>query len=151
MLPEPVFLDTSFILALLDVKDKWHQSAQKIIASLDDNMVAVVGDAIIAETVSTAAKRIRERRKFKREEKEKLFVEFVENLKKFCLECEQIPLFSYAEKYFDSIVEDVAKNKGRLNFNDMLIINACRSLEIKKILTFDRDFAEYMEIVSCNS
>jgi len=36
----------------------------KIIASLDDNTVAVVGDAIIAETISTAAKRIRERKKF---------------------------------------------------------------------------------------
>jgi len=151
MLPEPVFLDTSFILALLDTKDKWHQTAQKIIASLDDNTVAVVGDAIIAETISTAAKRIRERRKFKQEEKEKLFIEFVENLKQFCLECEQIPLFSYAEKYFDSIVKDIIQTKGKLNFNDMLIINACRSLEIKKILTFDNDFAEYMEIIRHNS
>jgi len=148
MPPEPVFLDTSFILALLDAKDKWHQTAQEIIASLDENTVAVVGDAIIAETISTAAKRIRERKKFKPEEKEKLFVEFVKNLKKFCSECEQIPLFSYAEKYFDSIVEDIVKNKGRLNFNDMLIINACRSLEIKRILTFDKDFSEYMEIVN---
>ncbi len=34
MLPEPVFLDTSFILALLDTKDKWHQTARKIITSL---------------------------------------------------------------------------------------------------------------------
>jgi len=31
MLPEPVFLDTSFILALLDMKDKWHQTAQKLL------------------------------------------------------------------------------------------------------------------------
>ena len=151
MLPEPVFLDTSFILALLDTKDKWHKTAQKIITSLDDNTVAVIGDAIIAETISTAAKRIRERKRFKQEEKEKLFIEFVENLKQFCLECEQIPLFSYAEKYFDSIVKNIIKTKGKLNFNDMLIINACHSLEIKKILTFDNDFAEYMEIIRDNS
>ncbi len=57
-------------------------------------------------------------------------------------------MFSYAEKYFDSIVEDIVKTKGKLNFNDMLIINACRSLEIKRILTFDKDFGEYMEIVN---
>ena len=151
MLPEPVFLDTSFILALLDTKDKWHQTARRIIASLDDDTVAVVGDAIIAETISTAAKRIRERKRLEQEEKEKLFIEFVENLKQFCLECEQIPLFRYAEKHFDNIVEGITKTRGKLNFNDMLIIHACRFLEIKRILTFDKDFGEYMEVVSHNS
>ncbi len=60
-------------------------------------------------------------------------------------------MFSYAEKYFDSIVEGITKTKGKLNFNDMLIIHACRFLEIKRILTFDKDFGEYMEVVNYNS
>lgn len=46
------------------------------------------------------------------------------------------------QRYYSRVVALVRQSQGKLNFHDALIALACQELEIKTILSFDRDFDE---------
>lgn len=61
-MPLQIGLDTSFIIALLDVKDLWHSAALELLDPLETRGTKqFVFDCVLAEVVSTLARRSREK------------------------------------------------------------------------------------------
>lgn len=55
-------LDSSFLVALLDEKDKWNEKAKAISRELEEaHCIEVVLDCVINEVISVLAKRFEER------------------------------------------------------------------------------------------
>jgi predicted nucleic acid-binding protein len=89
---------------------------------------------VVAETVSTATCRLREKKRAA--EIEPLLDEIITNFPPDSLTWISFDMpVLYAE-----ILSLVRASRGELNFNDALIALACRDREIPLIASFDRDF-----------
>lgn len=128
-------IDTSVLIGLLDPVDIWHQPAEALVRGLveiDANMA--VFDCVLAEAISTMARRIHEQR---RQQDLELLLERIG--RKFPVE-ELLWVLPDVPALFPSIVGLVRESAGALNFNDALIALSSRRRHIPYIASFDRDF-----------
>jgi predicted nucleic acid-binding protein len=130
-------LDSNVLVALVDVRDKWHEQAKALLNALKEEAVNVVYfDCVLNETISVLARRSEE------QDRSAQFLELLDELQAQVPE----PLITWItldiQLLYNRIVALVRQTHGRLNFHDALIALACQELEIKVILSFDRDFDE---------
>jgi predicted nucleic acid-binding protein len=128
-------IDTSVLIGLLDPKDIWHGPAMALqqVFKAHDVSVAVF-DCVLAEAVSTMARRIHEQRR--PAELDQLLAQIVSDYPEedILWVLPDVPAL-YAES-----VELVRSSQGELNFNDALIALSCRYRGIPFLASFDRDF-----------
>ena len=128
-------IDTSVLIGLLDPADIWHQRAVALKEALvaHDANIAVF-DCVLAEAVSTMARRIHEQRRA--DDLDRLLGRILSDhpADDVLWVLPDVPVL-YAE-----IIELVRASGGALNFNDALIALSCRQREIPLIASFDRDF-----------
>ena len=128
-------IDTSVLIGLLDPKDVWHEPAIALKQALKAHSADVaVFDCVLAEAISTMARRIHEQRRTADLDRlvARLLADYPTEDILWILP--DVPVL-YAE-----IVELVRSSRGELNFNDALIALSCRHRGIPLIASFDRDF-----------
>jgi len=130
-----VAFDTSLLVGLLDPQDLWHVQAVALETALQSAGFQVVYfDCVIAETVSIATRRLREKKRIA--EIDSLLDRIITSFPP-----ETITWIGADVPALQSdVLSLVRTSKGELNFNDALIALACREREIGFIASFDRDF-----------
>lgn len=128
-------IDTSVLIGLLDPKDVWHEPAVALKHTLiaHDADIAVF-DCVLAEAISTMARRIHEQRRAS--DLDRLVDRIVSDypVDDILWVLPDVPAL-YAE-----IIDLVRASNGALNFNDSLIALSCRHRDIPLIASFDHDF-----------
>jgi len=132
-----VILDTNYIIALIDDKDKRANLAEQLSIELKLREIkAVYLDCVLNEVISVLGKRFEERKKT---------TEFKSTLKRLR---DLVPrtkitwLYSEVPRLYDKVLRIVEKYGGRLNFHDGLIAVAAKEMNINCIVSFDKDFDE---------
>ena len=130
-----VAIDTSVLVALLVPDDTWHSHAASLVNALRQNQASVVYfDCVIAEALSTATRRLHERR---------LHDQILVVLQRFRQELPTTAVtwvLQDVQRLYESILALVEQSNGALNFHDALIALACRERDINAIASFDPDF-----------
>ena len=130
-----IVLDASFVIGLLDERDIWHVPASQVYAEMLARSAQIITfDCVLAESVSTLARRGHEKR---RTTDLKLLFERVRA--KFPTKSISW-LYPEVPEVYDRVVMLVEQTAGELNFNDALIALACQQRGIKFIASFDGDF-----------
>ena len=130
-----VGIDTSVLIGLLDPKDVWHDAATALKEALQGHQAEIaVFDCVLAEAISTMARRIHEQRRAAdlKHLLSRILTDYP--LDDILWVLPDVPAL------YGEIVELVRSFGGELNFNDALIALACQEREIGFIASFDRDF-----------
>jgi len=130
-----VGIDTSVLIGLLDPKDVWHGPAMALKKALQAHQADVaVFDCVLAEAISTMARRIHEQRR----------VADLDHLLTYVLADypreDILWVLPDVPALYTDIVQLVRSSNGELNFNDALIALSCHHRDIPFIASFDRDF-----------
>jgi len=131
-------LDTSVLIGLLDAEDAWHEPAITLKQALRAGQADMaVFDCVLAEAISTIARRIYERRRTT--DLDRLITHILTDYPTddILWVLPDVPIL-YAE-----IIELVRSSRGEINFNDALIALSCRNRGISLIASFDRDFDRF--------
>lgn len=127
-------IDTSVLIGLLDPKDVWHAPAKALKQALVAREASIaVADCVLAEAISTMARRVHEQRRAS---------ELDDLLAHLATECpaeDILWLLPDVPALHADILDLVRATGGALNF-DALIALSCRHREIPLIASFDRDF-----------
>ena len=130
-----IAFDTSLLVGLLDPQDLWHARAVALETALrSSGFQAVYFDCVIAETVSIATRRLREKKRFA--EIDTLLDQIIANFPPDAITWigADVPALQA------DILSLVRSSQGELNFNDALIALACQEREIRRVASFDGDF-----------
>ena len=130
-------LDTSFIVACLCERDVHHKQGKKIYKQIKQKYYLIIPDIVFGETVSVLARRAKEW--------EFDFRKVLYYLKQMCPHPAMFA--TYMILFFDEVLKLVEETDGELNFNDALIVIGAREEGVRKIVTFDRDFKDYLEVI----
>jgi predicted nucleic acid-binding protein len=128
-------IDTSVLIGLLDPKDVWHEPATALKQALKAHGADVaVFDCVLAEAISTMARRIHEQRRTA--DLDRLVTRILTDYptEDILWVLPDVPVL------YTEIVELVRSSHGELNFNDALIALSCHHRGIPLIASFDRDF-----------
>ncbi|MGD8623209.1 MAG: type II toxin-antitoxin system VapC family toxin [Anaerolineae bacterium] len=130
-----IAFDTSVLIGLLDPQDLWHPQAVALYDALRSaGFTGVYFDCAIAETISTATRRLREKKRA--DEIAPLLGRLNASFPPESLTW----ILPDVSTLYPEILSLVRTSKGELNFNDALIALACRERGIPSIASFDRDF-----------
>ena len=131
-------IDTSVLIGLFDPKDKWHEAAVRIKQSLKQRQSTVaVFDCVLAETLSTIARRMQEQRRPH---------EFNQAVTQISSEHPKegiVWMLPDVPTLYTEILSLVQSSRGELNFNDALIALSCRNRAIPYLASFDQDFDQF--------
>ena len=128
-------IDTSVLIGLLDPKDVWHGPAVALKQALQTHQAEVaVLDCVLAEAISTMARRIHEQRRVS--DLDQLLAHMLADYPRDDI----LWVLPDVPGLYDEIVELVRTSRGELNFLDALIALSCRHRDIPLIASFDRDF-----------
>jgi predicted nucleic acid-binding protein len=130
-----VGIDTSVLIGLLDPEDVWHRPAVALKQALQAQRADVaVFDCVLAEAISTMARRIHEQRRTA--DLDRLLVRILADYPAdgILWVLPDVPVL------YTEIVALVRSSHGELNFNDALIALSCQHRGIPLIASFDRDF-----------
>ncbi|HEV8714879.1 MAG TPA: type II toxin-antitoxin system VapC family toxin [Candidatus Binatia bacterium] len=128
-------LDTSVVVGLLDSKDHWHPAATGLQGALiAAGLEPVYFDCVLAEAVSTLARRLREKRR------EGELPDLLDRLSTTFPEGTLSWILPDAPRLYRQVMDLIRSSEGELNFNDSLIALACRERQIEALASFDRDF-----------
>ena len=129
-----VVVDTNVLVALVDGKDVHHQRAVKLVARLEkEQHQFVMMDCILVELYSVIARRSRE----KGYDFSQVLPEIVQLEEMY----QVIMAYDYRQKLHRKVLDLMLSSKGALNYHDALIGLAMKRERIRRIATFDKDFA----------
>lgn len=129
-----IVFDASFLVGLIDEKDKWHKEAVEIMNEIiTKNMEGVIFDCIANEVITVIGRRLKGSRNEEYDEVMKKATPFVSY--------ERImTVYQDVEDWYDGILNKVKELKGKLSFHDALILEAASALGIHGIVSFDEGF-----------
>lgn len=128
-------IDANVLVALVDVRDKWHHTAIALRdALLDVNAQLVYFDCVINEAISVIARRAEE------QQRSDQFEYLVDKLTALVPEHDITWISHAGQRLFQDVVRLCRLHQGRLNYHDALIALVCRELDIHHIVSFDADF-----------
>lgn len=130
-----ISIDTSVFIGLLDGHDIWHATAVVLQEAVKaSELQPVYFDCVLAESVSTLARRLREKRREAELSSllDRLSAEFPAETPTWIMP--DVP------RLYSEVMGLIQSSGGELNFNDALIALACRERSIEALASFDRDF-----------
>jgi predicted nucleic acid-binding protein len=128
-------IDTSVLVGLLDERDIWHTAAvvlQEVVKA--SGLEPVYFDCVLAESISTLARRLREKRR------EADLSNLLDRLSAEFPAATLTWLLPDVPRLYSEVMELIRSSGGELNFNDALVALACRERSIEALASFDRDF-----------
>jgi predicted nucleic acid-binding protein len=130
-------LDSSFLVALIDEKDKWRNTAVLIQKALKKKKARLVYlDCAVNEMISVIARRLEEKGRSQ---------EFTLALQKMeqAIPAKRITwMYPEVRRLYPEILIVIKEHEGKLNFHDALMVIAAREMDIPHIVSFDQDFDE---------
>jgi len=130
-------LDSSFLVALIDEKDKWRNTAVLIQKALKKKKARLVYlDCAVNEMISVIARRLEEKGRSQ---------EFTLALQKMeqAIPAKRITwMYPEVRRLYPEILIVIKEHEGRLNFHDALMVLSAREMDIPHIVSFDQDFDE---------
>lgn len=130
-----IAIDSSVLVGLLVPNDIWHARAAELWTGIEHaGHTGVVFDCVVAETISVAVRRLREKGRV---------AEILTLLNRLSAE---IPhgvltwILPDVPRLYPQVLELIGSSSGELNFNDALIALCCRERGIPAIASFDSDF-----------
>jgi predicted nucleic acid-binding protein len=120
---EPVFLDTSFLIAFVNEEDEHHEEAREEMRKFER---PVISNAVFSETMNTMFSRGQHRKA----------VEFGKYLRK-----SQVNIINLPEPVLENSFEKFKENK--ISFTDCSIVASMEMLGAYKLATFDQDFSKF--------
>ena len=128
-------VDSNFIIALVDKKDKWREQALPLQNALrKENAELIYLDCIINETISVVGRRLEE--KGRSDE----FETVLENIEQIVPPENITWIYPEVRRLYREILNLVKAYNGSLNFHDALIIVAAKEMKTLSIISFDKDF-----------
>jgi len=128
-------IDTSVVVGLLDSRDTWHLSAIKLQEALTASRLSLVYfDCVLAETISTMARRLREKHR------EAELIGLLDRLSAGFLLESITWILPDVPRLYAQVLALIRASAGELSFNDGLLALACRERGIQALASFDRDF-----------
>ncbi|HLE24456.1 MAG TPA: type II toxin-antitoxin system VapC family toxin [Thermodesulfobacteriota bacterium] len=128
-----VLVDTSFLVAQLDERDVHHQTAKALHELFRKREVAYIYlDCVMNETVTVLARRALERKADQRAIIRRLRKEIPTDLLDW--EGPELP------RLWERALDTLEMYKGRLSFNDCLLVLICQEGGIEWIASFDQSF-----------
>ncbi|MEK7249469.1 MAG: type II toxin-antitoxin system VapC family toxin [Bacteroidota bacterium] len=127
------FIDSNYIVALVDEDDSLHHQAVSLELHLS-RFDQIVPDVSLIEAVSVLARRSEEKRKTER------FPAILETLNSLFPVAEILWLSPSVPRYYRDCFQMMATHHGQLNFNDCLLVTYMHEKSIKWIVSFDKDF-----------
>jgi predicted nucleic acid-binding protein len=130
-----IAFDTSVLIGLLDPYDLWHAQAVALRAALQSGgYVGVYFDCVLAETISTATRRLRERKRI-------FEIDAFLDRTAASFPPDSLTWASFdTSLLYSEILSLIRSSHGELNFNDALVGLSCRERGIRFIASFDSDF-----------
>jgi predicted nucleic acid-binding protein len=130
-----VAVDSSVLVGLINPRDLWRdQSLALRHALLDAGHELLYFDCVVAEAVSTAARRLYEKKRTSE-------IEALLDRLNAQITPEDITWISPdTPRLYSQVLALMRSSAGELNFNDALIALACRERGIPAIASFDADF-----------
>lgn len=130
-----VAVDTSVLVALFVPDDTWRSQAASLVNNLRRNQASIIYfDCVIAEALSTAVRRLHERRQSER------IPVVIQRFRHELPVAAVTWVLPDTERLYEPILALVEQSNGILNFHDALIALACRERDIPSIASFDPDF-----------
>ena len=128
-------VDSNFIIALVDKKDKWREQALTLQNALKNQYAELIYlDCIINETISVVGRRLEEKG---RSDEFETVLEKIEEI----VPPENITwIYPEVRRLYREILNVVKAYNGSLNFHDALIIVAAKEMKTTSIVSFDKDF-----------
>ena len=130
-------LDSSFLVALIDEKDKWRNTAVLIQKALKKKKARLVYlDCAVNEMISVIARRLEEKGRSQ---------EFTSALQKMeqAIPAKRITwMYPEVRRLYPEILIVIKEHEGKLNFHDALMVIAAREMDVPHIVSFDQDFDE---------
>lgn len=130
-------LDSSFLVALIDEKDKWRNTAVLIQKALKKKKARLVYlDCAVNEMISVIARRLEEKGRSQ---------EFTLALQKMeqAIPAKRITwMYPEVRRLYPEILIVIKEHEGKLNFHDALMVLAAGEMDIPHIVSFDQDFDE---------
>jgi len=130
-------LDSSFLVALIDEKDRWRNTAVLIQKALKKKKARLVYlDCAVNEMISVIARRLEEKGRSQ---------EFTLALQKMeqAIPAKRITwMYPEVRRLYPEILIVIKEHEGKLNFHDALMVLAAREMDIPHIVSFDQDFDE---------
>ena len=130
-----VAIDSSVLVGLLVPNDIWHARAAELWTGIEHaGHVGVVFDCVVAETISVAVRRLREKGRV---------AEMPPLLNRLSAELPYEALtwiLPDVPRLYPQVLDLIESSSGELNFNDGLIALCCRERGIPAVVSFDSDF-----------
>ena len=134
-MPAKIVLDTTFIVGLIDDQDMWRVPALELQAALEaHDFKPVILDCVMAEAISTMARRVHEKRRTTD------LTLLLTRIRAQFPASSLVWLYPDLPRLYDEVVVLVEQSSGELNFNDALIALSCRNRQIEYLASFDADF-----------
>ena len=129
-----IIVDTNVLVALLDSKDVHHKNAVRLAQRLEkEGKQILLMDCILVELYSVIARRSRERGY----DFSQIFPQIIEIEEMY----DVIMAYDYRARLHTKVLNLILLSGGALNYHDGLIGLVMKRKRIRKIATFDRDFA----------
>lgn len=128
-------VDSNFIIALVDEKDKWRKQAVSLQDALKSEKAKLIYlDCVMNETLSVVGKRLEEKGRSGD------FKTVLEKIVEIMPEENITWIYPEVRRLYGEILKLLEVQRGRLNFHDALIILAAKEMKAVFIISFDEDF-----------
>lgn len=137
-----IIIDTNFLIALIDKRDKWNLKAKALFEEVEKRgWETLYLDCAVNEAVSVLGKRLEQRKESYN------FEGMMERFEKLLPKEEIEWIYPNVPVLYDDIMLLIREKSGRFNFHDALITLFMEENNLKYILSFDKDFDEIDWIV----
>ena len=133
--PHQYFLDSSYIVALLDEDDVHHMRAVQIVEILRGEGVQVfISDILINEVLSVLAKRCQTKKR------EGRFPALVSKFQDLIQHYPILQLYELINQFHGALISSMTRCEGILSFHDCLILFFLKEIPKIHLVTFDKGF-----------
>lgn len=139
-----VLLDSNVVVALLDPRDSLHLRAKETQSHLPESDIQIVSDIAAGEVLSVLARRCEER-------KQDTFVALASQFRSDFPKDRLVWIAPEIPRLYPSIIELMIEQKGKLNFNDCLLVLWMQENDMERIVSFDADFDSIPSITRISS
>ncbi|MEW6096623.1 MAG: type II toxin-antitoxin system VapC family toxin [bacterium] len=134
-------MDTNYVIALVDARDKRAAIAEEISRELKIKKTKAIHlDCVLNEVISVLGKRFVEKKRIEE------FVPTLRILERLIPKEKITWVYPEVPRLYNEVLKVVEKYKGKLNFHDGLIVTAAKEMGINSIVSFDEDFDEIPEL-----
>lgn len=132
---EQYFIDSSFVISLMDESDIHHTMAAEILIKIRESGGEIyLSDLVLNEVLSVFG------RKCSSNKNKETLLRLLDTLKKWVKDMPILCLYELLNQSYGRVQDMIEKSNGTLSFHDCLIILFLKEVPLVQLVTFDQDF-----------